>query len=113
MVRICIFCFVIIAVVLFTTSCSTVTTQEPIVNTITVKVPVLQCPANHIAIVRPQRPELIISSLTAANNVDPGKVVKAYKATVKQLEQYATTLEIGFDGYRTMCVAAGSDDEVK
>lgn len=79
-----------------------------------VKTPIFQCPANHRSIVRKERPQLAIEQLTQEDKKDPGKVAVAYKATVKQLEQYAVSLEDGFDAYRNLCVKAeGTPNEAK
>ena len=46
------------------------------------------------------RPVLPIEQLTETQKADEGEVAKAYKATVKALEGYATQLEIIIEGYR-------------
>jgi len=81
-------------------------TTTPIVEVQTVKVPIYMCPTNHSEINRPERPVLMIEFLTPEDMKDPGKVVKAYKAAIKQLQGYAVSLEIGFDSYRNMCLKA-------
>lgn len=59
----------------------------------------------------PNRPELIIHTLTEADRDDPGLVVTAYKASVKQLQGYVLELEHIIDGYRKLSKA--QQDESK
>lgn len=82
--------------------CNTLQT-EPVVQIVEVKVPVNQCPANHQSIQKPIRPKLAIDGITEEDINDPGKVVKSYKITVKQLQGYVQSLEKGFEAYRTIC----------
>ena len=77
------------------------TANPPKVITQEVKVPVFECPANHKNIVRPTRPPLAIENIQPSTS--DGEVVKAYKATIKQLQGYSKQLEIGFDAYRGLC----------
>jgi hypothetical protein len=119
MVRTTAFVIVVVALVLLTSGCATLCDGyceklPPVVKTVKVKVPVLQCPTNHRSIVREERPVLAIESLTPLDINDPGKVAKAYKITIKQLQKYTTSLEDGFDAYRSMCVTAeGKVNEIK
>lgn len=58
--------------------------------------PILYCPApNWIEIQRPN--SLAIDSITP--NMSDGEVVKRYKATVKQLQDYAERLELSLERY--------------
>lgn len=62
-----------------------------------VKVPVVEeCPTPPNL----EKPDLIIDTLTNQDTNDPGKVSKAYKATVKQLQGYIEQLESILDAYR-------------
>lgn len=47
-----------------------------------------------------QRPALAIYQLSSADSKNPAKVAKAYKATIKSLQGYASQLEIILNGYR-------------
>jgi hypothetical protein len=66
-----------------------------------VKVPV---PINPPAPPVVQRPALAIYQLSAGDEKNPAKVAKAYKASVKSLQGYATQLEIILNGYRNASV---------
>lgn len=66
-----------------------------------VKVPV---PVNPPAPPLVQRPALAINQLSTGDEKNPAKVAKAYKATVKSLEGYASQLEIILAGYRNASV---------
>ena len=88
---------------LFLVGCQSMREKPPTIRTVEVLVPVNQCPDNHLQIERPTRPELAIQSLTEEDSTNPGKVVRSYKATVKQLQGYASQLENGFDAYRGSC----------
>lgn len=68
-----------------------------------VKVPVFQCPITHQNIQTSERPSLFIDSITEEDANDPGKVVKSYKATVKQLQGYSKELENNINAYKQMC----------
>ena len=68
-----------------------------VVQTVTVKVPVME-PYPEPPVI--SRPNLLVYQLTPADASDPDKIVKYYKATIKQLQGYSTQLETIIDGYR-------------
>lgn len=66
-------------------------------ETVEVFKPILYCPApkwNEL-----DRPELAIHQLTTDQAQSPGEVAKHYKATVRQLEDYANRLERALQQY--------------
>lgn len=81
---------VLILVGLLFTGCSTLPSRIR-VETVTVKVPVLYCPLPPVDATT--RPGLPISEIQHGDEVDPGKVVQRYKATVKTLQNYSLRLE--------------------
>lgn len=83
------------------------------VRTVVVKVPVNQCPITHNNIEKPQRPMLAIETITQDDKENPGKVVKMYKAAIKQLQGYSLELENGFEAYRNICREMSETDETK
>lgn len=66
-------------------------------TTVEVKVPVTT-PIPEPKVVT--RPQLMIFQLTSTDEADPGKVIKYYSASIKQLQGYAVELETILDGYR-------------
>lgn len=56
------------------------------------------------------RPELIIFQLTPEDETSPGKVVKAYKASVLQLQNYSAELEHLLNAYRTQPPVDGNHE---
>lgn len=99
--------YLIIGALIITTfissGCETLRNREPRVQTVEVKIPVFQCPTNHNKIKKPTRPKLAIEKLEDIDIDDPGKVAKAYKITIKQLQGYSQELENGFDAYKSLC----------
>jgi len=72
-------------------------TPTPVIQTVTVKVPVMEpYPEPPVT----QRPNLLVYQLTADDATDTDKIVKYYKATIKQLQGYSMQLETIIDGYR-------------
>lgn len=67
------------------------------VVTVEVKVPVATPIPEPKAVSRPQ---LMIFELTSADEEEPGKVIKYYRASIKQLQGYVVELETILDGYR-------------
>jgi hypothetical protein len=63
---------------------------EPIINTVEVSVPVYQCPKKLQNLEKPQKPMLMIHTITDADS--DGEVAKKYEATVKQLLHYTGQL---------------------
>lgn len=64
-----------------------------ITKTIEVDKPVFQCPSKLKEMNYPTRPSLHIWELTEQDATDPGKVAQYYKASIKQLLNYAEELE--------------------
>ena len=65
--------------------------------TVEVKVPVVTpIPEPKVTV----RPELMIYHLGPGDEKAPGKVIKYYKASIKQLQGYTLELEAVIDGYR-------------
>lgn len=69
----------------------TVLPQRVKTETVTVKVPVLYCPAPPKDVL--VRPKLPINDIQPGDESDPGKVAQNYKATVKTLQNYSFILE--------------------
>ena len=83
---------VIAAVLAFLTGCAS-TSTVPKIETQFVHVPVLYSPIPPVV----ERPKLMIDTLTPQS--DAGDVALAYRATVKQLIQYAEILELIISKY--------------
>lgn len=72
--------------------CGLFTKRDPVIVYKTVETAVYQCPKQFNDMERIDRPELIIFKLDKKSpNAD---TVKAYKATIKQLQTYAAGLEV-------------------
>lgn len=70
--------------------------MQPKTEYVEISKPILACPPPPGI----HRPTLAINSLTPADKKNYGKVAKAYKATVFQLQRYAEELEMVVDGYK-------------
>jgi hypothetical protein len=79
-----------------------------IVKTQEVEKPVFACPSEVKSLQKPSRPNLAIDLLNEEDSKDPGKVVKYYKVTVKQLMNYATDLEKVTEIHETACAGLPS-----
>jgi len=87
MVKILLLCVVLLS------GCHTTPKYPEIV---TVEVPVFYCPQP----VDIEKPELYIFGLSDEDAKNPDKVFKAYAASIKQLENYATLLNLQFELYK-------------
>lgn len=87
----------VVAMVLALAGCATTVPPIERTTTIEVRVPVIVPIPPPKEVVRPQ---LVIFSLVDRDNLDPGKVVQYYQASIKQLQGYAVELETIIDGYR-------------
>lgn len=73
------------------------------VETVEVVKPVFQCPSELQTVHQPERPTLMLNLLSEQDEKDPGKVAQYYKASVKQLLNYAQELEANSTLYKRAC----------
>lgn len=100
----------VIVATLILTSCICFKKPEPIevIKTVEVNIPVYVCPQELKDTDTPIRPVLNIATLTPEDRDSYDNIAKAYKITIRQLQQYAVQLELFAGLHVAACVSAPS-----
>lgn len=92
---------ILVGTILFIAGCAT--KPEPKITTQEVKLPSFQCPKKLTEKNQFSRPTLYIEKINKQKYTNSGEIAKAYKISIKQLQQYAETLETYINGISTTC----------